>query len=129
MAGSAADTVWVHPTQIVQRILATPDTVRFHSLGQTATLAVQLVDDRGLPVRDSLPADSVAVDTVANVQAGSTYTIRSLSNGRTSVILRAGPVAQTVQVVVHQRVASVKLSAGRASLDALGDTLQLTTKV
>src|SRR5437588_896186 len=129
IAGSAADTAWVHPTQIVQKILATPDTLRFHSLGQTATLAVQLLDDQGLPVRDSLAADSVAVDTVVKVQAGSTYTIRSLSNGRTPVILRAGPVAQTVQVLVHQRVASVKLSASRASLDALGDTVQLTTTV
>src|SRR5881394_1435840 len=129
MAGSAADTAWVHPTQIVQKILATPDTVRFHSLGQTATLAVQLLDDRGLPVRDSLPVDSVAVDTVVKVQAGSTYTIRSVSNGRTPVILRAGLVAQTVQVVVHQRIAGVKLSAGRASFDALGDTLRLATTV
>src|SRR5256886_10487301 len=127
IAGAAADTAWVHPTQIVQKILATPDTLRFHSLGQTASLAVQLLDDQGLPVRDSLAADSVAVDTVVKVQAGSTYTVRSLSNGRTPVILRAGPIARTVQVLVHQRVASVKLSASRASLDALGDTGQLTT--
>src|SRR5213082_170388 len=129
IAGSAADTAWVHPTQIVQKILATPDTVRFHSLGQTATLAVQLLDDRGLPVRDSLPVDSVAVDTVVKVHAGSTYTIQSLANGMTPVTLRAGPVARTVQVVVHQRVASVKLSAGRATLDALGDTVQLAVAI
>src|SRR5205823_7173027 len=125
IAGSAADTAWVHPTQIVQKILATPDTVRFHSLGQTATLAVQLLDDRGLPVRDSLPVASVAVDTVVKVQAGSTYTIQSLANGVTPVILRAGSVAQTAQVLVHQRVASVKLSASRVTLDAIGDTVQL----
>src|SRR5437016_3203771 len=125
IAGSAADTAWVHPTQIVQKILATPDTLRFHSLGQTATLAVQLLDDQGLSMKDSLPADSVAVDTVVKVQAGITFTIRSVSNGVTRVILRAGSVVRTVQVVVHQRVASVKLSAGRASFDALGDTLQL----
>src|SRR3989440_4636322 len=129
LAGSAADTAWVHPTQIVQKILATPDTVRFHSLGQTATLAVQLLDDRGLPVRDSLPVDSVAVDTVVKVHAGSTYTIQSLANGVTPVILRAGGVARTVQVVVHQRVASVKLSAGRATFDALGDTVQLAAAI
>lgn len=128
-AGSTADTTWVHPTQFVQQVLATPDTVRFHSLGQTASLAVQLLDDQGLLVRDSLPVDSVVVDTVVKVQAGSTYTIRSVSNGVTPVILRVGSVARTVQVVVHQRVASVKLSAGRASLDALGDTVQLATAV
>src|SRR5690242_4716250 len=128
-AGSAADTAWVHPTQVVQQVLATPDTLRFHSLGQTASLTVQLLDDQGLVVRDSLPVDSVVVDTVVKVQAGTTYTIRSVSNGVTPVILRAGAVARTVQVVVHQRVASVKLSSGRASLDALGDTVQLATAV
>src|SRR2546425_7143291 len=129
LAGSAADTAWVHPTQVVHAIVATPDTVRFHSLGQTATLAVQLVDDQGLPVRDSLATDSVVVDTVIRVQAGSSYSIRSVSNGMTPLILRAGPVAQTVQVFVHQRVASVKLSAGRMTLDALGDTVRVTTTV
>ncbi len=87
LAGSGADTTWVHPTH------------------------------------------SVVVDTVAKVQAGSTYTIRSVSNGVTPVILRVGSVARTVQVVVQQRVASVKLSAGRATLDALGDTVQLAAAI
>ncbi len=129
LAGSATDTAWVHPTQVVLAILATPDTLKFHSLGQTASLTVRLLDDQGLWVGDSVPVDSVVVDTVVKVQAGSTYTIRSLSNGVTRVILRAGLVAQTVQVVVDQRVANVKLSASRVTLDALRDTVQLATTV
>jgi len=128
-AGSAADTAWVHPTQIVQAIVASPDTLQFHSLGQTATLAIQLRDDRGLPVRDSLPLDSVLVDTVVKVQPGATYAVRSVSNGATPVVFRAGVVTQTVQVLVNQRVAGVKLSAGRVNLDALGDTVQVSTLV
>src|SRR2546430_7916493 len=56
---------------------------------------------------------SVVVDTVVKVQAGSTYAVRSLSNGRTPVILRAGTVAQTVQVLVRQRVASVDRKSTR----------------
>ena len=127
-AGAAADTGWVHPTQVVQAIIA-PDTLRFHSLGQVVPLSVQLLDDLGRPVGDSLPVDSVVVDTVVKVQRGSTYVVRSLTNGTTPVILRAGPVAQTVQVVVDQRVARVKLSASRVSFDALVDTTQLTTLV
>jgi hypothetical protein len=129
LAGSAADTAWVHSTQVVQAIVATPDTLKFHSLGQTASLAVHLIDDQGLSVKDSLPADSVVVDTVVKVQVGATYTIRSVANGMTPVILRAGLVVQTVEVVVHQRVASVKLFVGRVSLDALGDTVQLRSTV
>jgi hypothetical protein len=129
VAGSAADTAWVHPTQVVQAIIASPDTLRFHSLGQTATLTVQLVDDQGRYVRDSLPADSVQVDAVVKVQPGRPYAVRSISNGTTPVILRAGVVAQAVQVLVNQRIASVKLSASRTNFDALGDTVQLTTLV
>ncbi len=127
-AGSAADTAWVHPTQIVQSIVA-PDTLRFHSLGQVVQLSVQLLDDLGRPVGDSLPVDSVVVDTVVKIQRGSTYVVRSVTNGTTPVILRAGAVAQTVQVVVDQRVANVKLSASRTAFDALSDTTQLTTLV
>jgi hypothetical protein len=126
LAGSAADTAWVHPTQVVQTIVASPDTVKFHSLGQTASVTVNLVDDQGLPVKDSVPADSVVVDTIAKVQPGATYAIRSVSNGVTPVVLRAGIVAQTIEVVVMQKVATVKLSATHATFDALGDTTQLS---
>src|SRR5438094_4660621 len=41
--GSAVDTAWVHPTQVVQAIIA-PDTLRFHSLGQTVPLSILLLD-------------------------------------------------------------------------------------
>ena len=90
---------------------------------------MQLLDDQGLSVKDSLAVDSVVVDTVAKIQAGSTYTVRSVSNGMTPVILRAGLVAQTVQVVVNQKVASVKLSASHTTFDALGDTVHLAAAV
>lgn len=129
LAGPAADTAWVHPTQVVQAIIATPDTLKFHSLGQTASMAVRLLDDQGLSVNDSLPADSVVVNAVVKVQAGSTYTIQSEANGITPVILRAGLAQQTVHVVVYQQVASVKLSGSRTAVDALGDTIQLATTV
>src|SRR5437667_2564878 len=129
LAAKVSDTAWVHPTQVVQTIVAAPDTLRFHSLGQIASLNVQLLDDQGLSVKDSLAVDSVVVDTVVKIQAGSTYTVRSVSNGMTPVILRAGLVAQTVQVVVNQKVASVKLSASHTTFNALGDTVQLAAVV
>jgi len=129
LAGAAADTAWVHPTQIVQAILASPDTLKFHSLGQTATLNVQLLDDQGGYVRDSLPGVSVAVDAVVSVQLGKPFAVRSVANGATALILRAGTSAQAVQVLVNQQAAKVKLSGGRVTMDALGDTVQLTTVV
>ncbi len=128
-SGSARDTAWVHATQVVQAIVASPDTLSFHSLGQTAALNVQLVDDQGGYVRDSLPVDSVPVGTVVSVQPGRPYAVRSVSNGVTPLILRAGAVAHAVQVLVNQRIASVKLSASRVNFDAFGDTVQLTALV
>jgi hypothetical protein len=129
LAGAVADTTWVHPTQIVQVINASPDTLRFHSLGQTAALTVRLLDDQGLAVNDSVPVASVGVDTVAHVQTGTTYAVRSISNGITPVTLRAGVVAQTVQVVVSQSVASVKVALSRSTFNVLSDTAQLTVAV
>src|SRR6266550_3540184 len=40
-----------------------------------------------------------------------------------------GDVAHAVQVLVNQRIASVKLSASRVNFDAFGDTVQLTALV
>jgi hypothetical protein len=128
-AAGAADTVWVHATQVVKSIVASPDTLMFHSLGQTAILSVRLVDDQGHYVRDSLPGDSVAVDSVVSIQPGKPFAVRSVANGATPVILRAGAAAQAVQVLVNQRVARVKLSGSRTTFDALGDTLQLSAQL
>ncbi|HUL49026.1 MAG TPA: Ig-like domain-containing protein, partial [Gemmatimonadales bacterium] len=124
-AGVVADTGWVHTTQVVKSIVVTPSTLRFHALGQTAQLAVQLLDAHGLPVTDSLPSDSLQADSVARVQAGSTYTVQSVLNGTTRLILSAGAASQEVRVVVNQHVAAVHAASARTQLDALGDTVRV----
>jgi len=69
-AGAVVDTGWVHTTQVVKSIVVTPSTLRFHAIGQTAQLTVQLLDAHGLPIVDSLPSDSLAADSIAKVQSG-----------------------------------------------------------
>ena len=127
VAAGAADTAWVHVTQIVSAIVTSPDTLRFHALGQSTSLHIRLVDDQGGPIHDSVPNDSIFSDSVISVQPGKPFSVRSVSSGSTQLLLRAGAVAQVVPVVVDQLVASVTMSAGRVTFDALGDTIQLTT--
>src|SRR5439155_12995465 len=54
-AAAAADTAWVHGTQVVRSIVAQQDTLLFHALGQTQRLDAILIDDQGREVADSLP--------------------------------------------------------------------------
>src|SRR5204863_4159597 len=51
---------------------------------------------------------------------------RSRANGSTVATLTVGGIAAQVAMVVAQRVANVKLSASRGTLDALGDTIQFS---
>lgn len=143
---SATDTAWVHTTQTVAAIVPSQDTLRFHSLGQTATLQVQIVDDHGLPVMDSFPVIHLSVDTVVQVQPvlvprvsavssrsavvapGATLQVSSLSQGRAAFTLSAGDVTHTIATVVHQHIQHVSLSAGRTGFDALGDTSRLVAQ-
>src|SRR2546422_4187709 len=69
-AATAADTAWVHGIQVVRSIVAQPETLLFHALGQTELLHASLIDDQGHEVVDSLPDVGVAVTTAMGLQAG-----------------------------------------------------------
>ena len=69
-AATAADTAWVHGIQVVRSIVAQPETLLFHALGQTELLHASLIDDQGHEVVDSLPDVGLAVTTAMGLQAG-----------------------------------------------------------
>jgi len=124
-AGSASDTAWVHAIQIVQSIIARPDTLFFHALGQADSLDVKLVDDQGLTVVDSLPQVSHSVPGVVQVQVGTPFVVRSVSKGATALALSVGAITHHTGVVVDQRVVSMSVSSSHLTFDALGDTTRL----
>src|SRR5438876_12276552 len=136
-AATAADTAWVHGIQVVRSIVAQPETLLFHALGQTELLQATLIDDQGHEVLDSLPDVGVAVTTavglqagvpvpsVVDVQAGKPLALRSVSEGSVELTLRAGTIARRVAVLVNQRVASVRLASRGINTDALRDTIRL----
>ena len=140
-AATAADTAWVHGIQVVRSIVAQPETLLFHALGQTELLHASLIDDQGHEVVDSLPDVGVAVTTamglqagvpvpsVVDVQAGKPLALRSVSEGSVELTLRAGTIARRVAVLVNQRVASVRLTSRGINTDALRDTIRLAVQL
>ena len=118
----AADTAWVHATQIVTSVRIEPDTVRLHSLGEERQLAVTLIDDQGLPVLDSVPEGLAYLAADGDVASLSeTGTIRANGNGATLVTVLLGPDTLRAVVVVQQRPVRVELPADTVWFDALGD--------
>ena len=124
-AGSGADSAWVHSTQVVRSMIAQPDTLFFHAIGQVQRLGVQLLDDQGLTVADSLPHVEPTMPGVVEVQLGSPFVVRSISKGATAVAMRLGTLMQQTAAIVDQRAAAVRFTSTDVTLNALADTTRL----
>src|SRR5262245_24609031 len=128
-AGGVADTAWIHAIQVVRSILAQPDTLMFHSIGQRQPVGFTLVDDQGLAVPDSFPLLDLARASVVAAQLNTVLSILSVSEGYGTLTLRAGTVTQDLVVSVAQQAASATLSAIDRPLDAINDTVSLRLTV
>ena len=124
-AGAGADTGIVHSIQIIKSMIAEPETLFFHAIGQVQRLGVRLLDDQGLTVADSLPQVDPTLPGVVEVQLGSPLVVRSVSRGATAVALRMGTLTQHAAAIVDQRVASLRFSSSQVTLSSLGDTTRL----
>jgi hypothetical protein len=123
-AGAVRDTAWVRVYQTVVAISVGADTLTFHSVGQTRLLSANLIDDHGMPVRDSLPDVRVGDTAVAQVQAtDSALVVRAVANGSTVVVLRGGSDSTVVLVRVAQRVARIAADSDTLRFTALGETI------
>ena len=118
------DTARVHVIQIVQSIVV-PDTLTFHSIGQSKTLDVRLLDDQGATVLDSLPDVGIDDSGVVRLAAPASVQFESRANGVATIHLHAGSTGRTVSALVDQLVATVKLPVDSLHFDALGDTSRL----
>jgi hypothetical protein len=128
-SAAAADTMPVNVVQVVQSIATAIDTFRFHALGQVASDSVKLVDDRGLPVRDSAPQVRLIDTTIVQLVRANPITLRSSANGATVVEIQAGSLVKNVLVAVSQQATSIQVAEPSLAFDALGDTVRLTATV
>ncbi|MHB1194690.1 MAG: Ig-like domain-containing protein [Longimicrobiales bacterium] len=118
-SSSASDFVDVTVAQTVAKVLLTPQTKTFTSLGDTMTAVAALTDARGnilvAPITWLSTAPSVATVTTGGL-------ITSVSNGSTKVIATAGAVADTVDVTVAQVAASVVVTPETLAFASFGET-------
>ncbi|HEX2721475.1 MAG TPA: Ig-like domain-containing protein, partial [Gemmatimonadaceae bacterium] len=127
--GKAADTLPVTVYQRVDRLGVAGDSIVLLALGAIAPLTVTIADERGLPVRDTVPVISITDTAIVALEGESAPTMRARANGRTMVRLALGAVKSDVPVIVNQRPTSVSIVTYRRTLTAIGDTLRLRAEL
>jgi len=111
LTAAAADTVVVHSTQVAQAVVTSPDTVVFYSLGQTATINAQLLDDQGQYILDSTPpvTDLQVADT-AVAEPINSGALRAHGDGITSASFSVDGLSGQVVLLVRQVPATLTAS-------------------
>jgi len=122
---TAAITVVVD--QLPASIVASPDTARFSTLGDSVRLVVTVLDEGGSPIPDAAPTFTVVDAGVASVSSAGL--VRAVGPGATAVLVEADPVVWAVPVVVVQTVSDVVLSVDSIDFDALGDTATISAQL
>lgn len=107
----------------VAAIDATPASVDFHAIGDTARIHVTAFDRFGRPMLGQTPTYVVNQEHVATVDASGLLT--AVDNGDTYVFVFLGTLQDTVLVEVQQAVATLEASPDSVTL-SFGDSVQLS---
>ena len=125
-SGPLTASVPVTVTAVPGSLSTDPDSLRFVSLGDERTIAVAVRDTGG----DEMDAGGVqwrsADPTVAVVSDG---VVRAIGNGTTWVEASAGPLTDSVHVVVDQVPASLHVLPESIAMNGPGDTLGASATV
>ncbi|MDE0394689.1 MAG: Ig-like domain-containing protein [Gammaproteobacteria bacterium] len=105
-------------------MVVSPSGLAFSALGDTATLTATVKDAAGHTVADAAVTWASSDPGVATVAPNGLVT--AMGNGSATVTAAAGPVSDSVTVIVQQVPASVEVSPSELTFVALGDTASLT---
>jgi uncharacterized protein YjdB len=125
-SGPATATFTVTVTSVPASVAVDPDSVRFPSLGATETLTATVRDSRGDEIGNGAVQWRSADPAVADVSDG---LVRAVGNGATWIEASAGPIRDSVRIVVDQVPASVSTLPSTLTLMGPGDTLRATASV
>jgi alpha-tubulin suppressor-like RCC1 family protein/uncharacterized protein YjdB len=129
VAGDVADTVQLAVVQRVARVtIGGVPSAPLTALGESATLTAVAYDASDQPVMGAAAAWSSLDAAVASVDA-TTGRVTAVGNGTARIVAAAAGVADTVQITVAPRAASVKVVPAAGTLRAIGDTLHLSAEV
>jgi TolB protein len=118
-AGEVADSAAVVVAQAGAGVVATPDSISFTALGDSAQVSVVLRDANGHAIPGAEPAWSSTDTAVVTVNAAGWVLARG--NGAARVVATAGESADTVVVRVEQVAAGLELSRDSVRLAEGGE--------
>lgn len=121
-SGSVTQTVSVSVQQRLSRLVLSADTVMLNALGAASQLDVTPQDANGHPMSADVRWTS-SEPAVATVDPNGLVTAQA--NGVATVTVASGPVTASASVTVQQRLATVIVSRQSATLQSLGEQVQL----
>jgi uncharacterized protein YjdB len=123
-AGGASDFTNVSVVPQVSQVVATPDSLRFTALGDSAGASAQGFDANGNPVPGAPILWSSTSPGVASVDADGMVT--AVGPGAAGIVARTGLGADTIPVTVTQTVTSLSVAPTALAFDALGTVQPLS---
>jgi len=105
-------------------VLITPAGDTLTALGDTTRFSATADDAFGNPIPTATFTWTTSTGAIATVNP--TGLVTAVGNGTAQIVATSGGVADTVQVLVAQQVASLAITPPLDTIRALGDTLQLT---
>ena len=125
-AGSASGSAVVTVTQSVVSVAVSPSETELTALGETVQLAAAASDDNGRAVAGAEFLWESSDAAVARVDTSGLVT--GVAGGVATITASAGSASGSAVVTVMQPVASVLVAPPKATITALGDTLQLAAE-
>ena len=126
-SGDVTASVEVTVVQAAGRITLTPDQANLTALGETVRLQAAVIDAGGQTVAGAVVEWASSNESVAIV--GNDGLVTAAGNGSTRITARSGEVFASVEITVSQIPGSIALAPEKATLTALGATLQLNATV
>jgi uncharacterized protein YjdB len=119
-----AATATVQVQQVATQLVFTPEQLRFDALQIDEPIAVEARDANGHPIPGIAPTLTSCNPTVATLTTAGA--VRSVANGTTCIVARAGAADDTLDVVVDQQAVRVTvLAPGGLVIRSLGGSLEL----
>ena len=113
--------------QEVERITVTPDSATLTSSGATVQLEAVVYDIDGAVIPGAPVVWSSNDPVVATVNADGLVT--AVSNGTTQITAASGGVSTSASIVVDQEAGSITITPASATLNSVGQTVQLEAEV
>ena len=126
-SGEASGTATLTVEQVAATVAVTPNSAVVTALGDTATLAAEVLDRNGQAMAGATVSWASSNTSVASVDASGLVT--AVGNGAVKITADFGEASGTATLTVEQTAATVTVTPEPATLTALGDTARLTAEV